>query len=661
MKDIQFLKLLNRNTLGHRGIAATGENLTISTLSLERPFLTIKLLKSIEEYMPFFKGKVLIVDNGSSKDALLILKNYIKDCLLNISLIEAKTNLGVAGGRNFSVQFIDTDWVMFLDNDIYIDKSFLPVLHNEIDILGTHFISLPLKNPDGTFFAKGGRLFITNLANNSLHIGGGNADLDLTIPEFSSFLFGGASVLNVSTFKKVGMFNQDMFIGFEDTEFSIRLWQSGYKVATSTASYFIHDHPVATDNEDINYEKKRFSTHHILRSAKAGELAHSFSFLSPHDIEWLNSKLANYSANEVIHDNSYMASTNENRNHETKVKIGIVLDVVDWAFANIIFNVMLVVQESFEFIVIPANDFTSFDGDLTRVMIPLESCKIVHFMWRAHLFNLHGIVKDFCENKGIDVGVFFQRFINDKIYSTSVYDHSLNPKNDNFVYTSFVELVKTNYYVSSNMLCQHYEQIEDLPAPRAVCPDGVDLKLFKPCNLSRFNLTNLNDRVIKVGWTGNSKWGENDHKGLHTIIKPVIEKLQLDGYLVKLEIADRNIVKREQYDMPEFYNSIDIYACASLNEGTPNTVLESMACGIIVVTTDVGIVRDALGPKQQQYIADRTVDNFYIKLKTLLDNKAQWQELSKENLEYIQSWDWPLKAQLIIDYFESLANENDLL
>jgi glycosyltransferase involved in cell wall biosynthesis len=113
--------------------------------------------------------------------------------------------------------------------------------------------------------------------------------------------------------------------------------------------------------------------------------------------------------------------------------------------------------------------------------------------------------------------------------------------------------------------------------------------------------------------------------------------------------------------MPEFYNSIDIYACASLNEGTPNTVLESMACGIMVITTDVGIVRDALGPKQQQYVADRTVDDFYVKLKTLLDNKNQWSELSRENLEYIKSWDWTLKAQLIIDYFESLAVENDLL
>lgn len=658
MKDIQLLSLLNRIPQGQRGIGVLGENLTISTLSLERPSLTLKLLSSIEIHISGFRGKILIVDNGSTKETIDILKEYIKKSTLSIRLVKAKTNLGVAGGRNYSAQFVETDWVMFLDNDIYIENDFLSILHNEIDVLGTHFISLPLKNPDGTFFAQGGKIFITNIDAKQIHIGGGNADLELNHPELSSFLFGGASVLNVHSFKKVGMFNQGMFIGFEDTEFSIRLWQFGYKVATSTVKCFIHDHPIATADEDVNYEKKRFSTNHILRSAKVGESKHFFSFLSPHDMEWLNSKLANYDDNQIDGAKNIPHAKEISCN---KLKIGIVLDVVDWAFANIIFNVVNLKQSKFEFIVVPANDFMSFDGNLARIMMSIESCSIVHFMWRAHLFNLEGIVKDFCNSKKISYIDFELRFIKCKLFSACVYDHSLDPSGDKFIYDSFVNLVKTNYYVSSNVLRKHYEQIDGLPLPRTVCPDGVDLKLFKPCNLSRFNLPQLNDRVIKIGWTGNSKWGENDHKGLHTIIKPAIERLQLDGYLVKLEIADRNIVKREQYDMPEFYNSIDIYACASLNEGTPNTVLESMACGIMVVTTDVGIVRDALGPKQQQYIADRTVDDFYIKLKTLLNNKAQWQELSRESLEYIQSWDWPLKAQLIIDYFESLAVENDLL
>ena len=52
-------------------------------------------------------------------------------------------------------------------------------------------------------------------------------------------------------------------------------------------------------------------------------------------------------------------------------------------------------------------------------------------------------------------------------------------------------------------------------------------------------------------------------------------------------------------DMPEYYNGIDIYVCTSRTEGTPNTVLEAMACGVPVISTDVGIVPEVFGEKQK--------------------------------------------------------------
>ncbi|WZB73295.1 glycosyltransferase family 4 protein [Achromobacter xylosoxidans] len=42
--------------------------------------------------------------------------------------------------------------------------------------------------------------------------------------------------------------------------------------------------------------------------------------------------------------------------------------------------------------------------------------------------------------------------------------------------------------------------------------------------------------------------------------------------------------------MPAYYNSLDLYVCPSAIEGTPNPVLEAMACGVPVISTDVGIV-----------------------------------------------------------------------
>ena len=51
-------------------------------------------------------------------------------------------------------------------------------------------------------------------------------------------------------------------------------------------------------------------------------------------------------------------------------------------------------------------------------------------------------------------------------------------------------------------------------------------------------------------------------------------------------------------DTPAFYRAADVFALSSDFDNSPNVVLEAMACGLPVVTTDVGGVRD--------FVADRT-------------------------------------------------------
>ena len=105
--------------------------------------------------------------------------------------------------------------------------------------------------------------------------------------------------------------------------------------------------------------------------------------------------------------------------------------------------------------------------------------------------------------------------------------------------------------------------------------------------------------------------------------------------------------------MPDYYNSIDIYICGSKNEGTPNPVLESMACGVPIISTDVGIVRDAFGTKQKKYILEeRNKECLKSKIIELLKDKSQFEELSKENLKQIQEWTWKNKCYQFKEFFE---------
>ena len=56
-------------------------------------------------------------------------------------------------------------------------------------------------------------------------------------------------------------------------------------------------------------------------------------------------------------------------------------------------------------------------------------------------------------------------------------------------------------------------------------------------------------------------------------------------------------------DLPEIYADLDILALTSKNEGTPVSIIEAMATGTSVISTDAGGVRDLLGSSEKEMSA----------------------------------------------------------
>lgn len=283
--------------LGDDNIGTDGENLTIVVLSCERAQSTIRMMESIKENIPNFKGEYLIADNGSTSETINQLKDAMKKMPYKTKIIEFGENFGVAKGRNKAIQYVDTEWFMSLDNDILFSCNILPEIKNTISQLGCNFVNLPLLNNTGdAVFSIGGHIYIEQIKN-GIHIGCGGAfeqvkcsKNQLVERSLSTFLFGGASVIKKSTFEECGKFDEGMFVGFEDIDFSITIFKKGYKIGTVGVLGLIHDHKKPENENDLEYERKRFSNVKLLNSAMYFEKKHKFKIWNEATEQWLKQR-----------------------------------------------------------------------------------------------------------------------------------------------------------------------------------------------------------------------------------------------------------------------------------------------------------------------------------------------------------------------------------
>lgn len=341
-----------------------------------------------------------------------------------------------------------------------------------------------------------------------------------------------------------------------------------------------------------------------------------------------------------------------------KPKICLVCDIPNWAFDIIAQKVKRNLENKFD-IRIDYYDMREKPDEFYEFLEKNDDADLIHFFWRKSLIQME---TECFKNKVISSGRNVDEYINEKRkkISTGVYDFLFLDEEGINTYKNIFNKYSSNYYVSSKRLYKEYEKLAEVKKPNGVVHDICDGANFKPINIERF--ANFN-RELVIGWVGNSatKFNGVDLKGFHTIIKPVIQELIEEGYNIKEFYADRNERWRTTEEMPEYYSEIDLCLCTSIHEGTPLPILEAMYCGVPVMTTDVGIVREALGEKQKEFIiGDREIGKNDENIKKILKDKIIYiynnrnilKELSDENLKSIVEYDGGKIIKEFDNYFD---------
>ena len=113
--------------------------------------------------------------------------------------------------------------------------------------------------------------------------------------------------------------------------------------------------------------------------------------------------------------------------------------------------------------------------------------------------------------------------------------------------------------------------------------------------------------------------------------------------------------RQPQESLPQYYGEMDIVLMPSRSEGFGLTAIEAMACGCVVVASDVGglpeVVRDGVCG-----LLHRTEDvaDMASKISSLIASPELYRSLQKNALQHVQKFSFQRYASAVCDLYERL-------
>ena len=220
-------------------------------LNLLKKYLEKVILNSPEAL------EIILADDASEDDSLIYVRELQKK-YSKLKIISHKENYGFGRNTNDAVKKAKGDYVVLLNSDIDPHKNYLK---NSL----VHF-----KNPKvlGVGFAELGRENYANLfwKNGYLQFNEGHSDKT----HISAWVSGGSSIIRRDYFLKLGGFDHvyEPFY-FEDFDFGLRAWRSGYTLLWEPKSVVEHKHESTTSKfpkKFLIYVKERNHLISVLRN-----------------------------------------------------------------------------------------------------------------------------------------------------------------------------------------------------------------------------------------------------------------------------------------------------------------------------------------------------------------------------------------------------------
>tara|TARA_Y100000590_G_C15702319_1_gene1007260 strand:- start:1596 stop:2357 length:762 start_codon:yes stop_codon:yes gene_type:complete len=183
--------------------------------------------------------EIIIIDNNSK-----VKPNYNSLRKYNVKIYQINKNIGYSAGLNYGIEKCSGKFILSLNPDVYVKKNTINTLYNyyinnNVGILGSKVLNI-----DGSFQLSSRRRFplLKYLAARMLKINNNYNynDYDINKTHNVDSISGCCMFFSIDIFNKVGGFDENFFLYFEDTDFCLRIIESGKSVVYFPESEVFH-------------------------------------------------------------------------------------------------------------------------------------------------------------------------------------------------------------------------------------------------------------------------------------------------------------------------------------------------------------------------------------------------------------------------------------
>ena len=202
-------------------------------------FNSYKLIK--KNLSEISKFKTIIVDNSKSDEIRLLVKG-----VKNIKYIKTKKNLGYGKGNNLGVSESKTPFILILNPDILVESESIKILYNSyFNYENVGILAPSLYDNNNNRRSNGSLSYINkekiskkNILNNQKAEGN----------TCYQFVVGCAFLIKKDFFDKIGGFDKDLFMYFEDNDICDKTLEKNKSIIEIPESKMIHLQGLSADN-----------------------------------------------------------------------------------------------------------------------------------------------------------------------------------------------------------------------------------------------------------------------------------------------------------------------------------------------------------------------------------------------------------------------------